>query len=166
MQTPQTTSPDPAAGAEIKTPRRVFKAHWSLFLPTMVIALLYLGGWAVLQFGENGGGAIARLMLIVGIVAPPVLLIHAVFRYQTIRLAVYDDTITLRRGASNPPERIEGEELTSVSVRRGLIGRWLDVGTLILDRGAKPRTVLRDISQPNAAAAMLRQMMANATRRS
>ncbi|MBZ0216349.1 MAG: hypothetical protein K8F25_07350, partial [Fimbriimonadaceae bacterium] len=57
------------------------RAHWSLFLPSVVVALIYGLAWLMLAMVGQGGGGLAKIMFLVLVIAPPVLLAHAFLRY-------------------------------------------------------------------------------------
>ena len=67
-----------------------FKAHWTLFLPALVVALLYGGLWVFLLVNGKGDTALARIMLLVLMLIVPVLLVRAIqYLFQLIHLEFF-----------------------------------------------------------------------------
>ncbi len=136
-------------------PLRVFRAHWSLFLPALVIGVLYLGGWGVTWISGGGSGSIARLLLLVGTVAPPLLIAYAFFRWRSIHIALYDDHVLARRSPAGHPTHIPATIIHSVRLRRGLAGHLFDVATLVIRRTDGRRMVIPDVAGPDTVKAAL-----------
>ena len=76
----------------------LFTAHWHLFIPTVVIAVLYSICWAILATIGMIDAALARMVVIVMAIGVPLLAAHAFLRYQTIRLQVSDSHVYCHPG--------------------------------------------------------------------
>jgi len=69
----------------------LFTAHWHLFLPTLVIAVLYSALWMFFASSGKADSGLARLFIVVMAIGVPLLAVHAFLRYQTIRVQVNED---------------------------------------------------------------------------
>ena len=91
------------------------KAHWTIFLPAILIALLYGGSWLSLLAAGKGDTALARIALLVLMMVVPVLLVRAYLRFQSFGLLIGRQALTYRRGWVRPRwHRIQMESLASV----------------------------------------------------
>ena len=78
------------------------KAHWTIFLPAICIALLYGGSWVFLLGAGRGDTGLARIALLVLMMVVPVLFVRAYLRYQSFGLLIGRQAITYRRGWVRP----------------------------------------------------------------
>ncbi len=132
-----------------------FGAHWSLFVPTLAIAILYLGCWLALALFGTSGGALARFSLIVGLAAPPILLVLALLRYRAVRLVVQPAGLLIRSGPGADWQAIAWDQIGAIQVRRGVAGRLFATGTLIIDRRDAGSLVIRDLAEPDRVVALV-----------
>ncbi len=155
-------SQDPATGASaesaaIWTVPYSASAHWALFLPTVLIALLYGLAWLILYLAGLGDSDLARLCLVVFVVAPPLIGAYALFRYETIGLTLAEGRLLVNSGGFGADIReIPLNEVRAVTVKRGLVGRLVDMGTVRIETGsgrdvvvpglAAPQTVVRAVT--------------------
>lgn len=129
-----------------------FGAHWHIFVPTLVIAILYLGGWIGLFFMHGSHSGLSRLFIIVLAVGVPLLLAHAFIRYQTIFLEIYDDHFLVHTGWPRAEAiTLPFQVVRGVSVRRGLSGRIFGGGSLFIELISSDLVVLADVRSPELA---------------
>lgn len=130
-----------------------FKAHWTLFLPALVVALLYGGLWLFLLASGKGDTALARLMLLVLLLIVPVLLVRAYLRYASFGLLIRRQAILYRRGWLRPRwRRLKLESLSGVRPVLSPLGRFFGGGALVLTQIDHREIQLYDIEGPDEAA--------------
>lgn len=149
--------PESAAVApdeEAIRPLAEVRAHWSLFLPTPIVAAVYGGAWLYVETTALAGGALARLLFLVMLLAPPLLLAYAFLRYYSTGAALTRHHLLLSRGWPHVGgEEIALSEIEAVTVRETWLGRLLGAGTLhvrLRDGGA---IATRDLAAPGDFAA-------------
>ncbi|MGI9350821.1 MAG: hypothetical protein ACR2O3_04600 [Rhizobiaceae bacterium] len=130
----------------------LFVAHWHIFAPTLVIAILYSAAWLFLAVTGKSETGLARLFIVVMAVGVPFLAAHAFLRYQTIRLQVSDGHAYCHPGwPKELPIDVPLSIIKEVKVRRGLSGYLFGGGTVILDLVTEGSVVVADISEPDLA---------------
>ena len=136
----------------------IHTAHWHIFVPTAVIATLYLCGLVFLWLLGRADGSLARLFIIVLTVAVPLLIIHALLRYNTSSVQLTDETVRYHRGwpARNPVE-LPYLMLESVSAKRGLSGLLFGGGTLVMKLRTGDRVSVPDLREPERIRGLLSQ---------
>ena len=128
-----------------------YGVHWAVFLPTGVIACLYGVLW--LWFGDVEGtsGGMARAALLVLAVGVPLLIVHAGLRFANGRLELGSKELIARPGWPVRRERhVAYAHIADVKLRRGLIGRALDVGSLVITDRNGDHTVMPDLADPQS----------------
>ena len=129
-----------------------FFADWVLFLPTLIIAVLYFCAWLVLILLGMGGSGLARMFVVVMAVGVPILGALAFLRHQTIRVQINDDNIVCHQGwPKDMPMEIPLEFIKKVSVKRGLFGRLFNRGTLMVELTTGNRIAVADLASPYKA---------------
>ncbi|WP_350335024.1 hypothetical protein [Coralliovum pocilloporae] len=124
-----------------------FSAHWSLFVPSVLIVTAYLLLWFVLDDKTNNHG-LARLALVVVLIGGPFLFLHAFLRYQTNRVALGEDSCVIRRildgidGITIPYTDIE-----DVRFAHGFVALPKDAGAVVITLRSGLRYVVSDIRQ-------------------
>lgn len=129
-----------------------FGVHWAVFLPTVIIALLYAALWFWFTEVSGTSGGMSRAALLVLAVGVPVLMIRAGLRYVVGSLECGPDQLVVRPGW--PARRETGiayGQISELTVKRGLIGRLLDVGTLIITDRSGRRVIMPDLASPERA---------------
>lgn len=125
------------------------EAHWSLFLPAILVGALYGASWLALDATGRSGGALARLVFLVLVAAPPLLLGHAFLRFYSVGVAATRNFILVARGwPHQSAERIPLSEVESVSVRSSLISRLLGAGSLHIRLWDGRDIDARDLARP------------------
>jgi len=128
-------------------------AHWTVFLPTVVVFLLYGGAWVVLICVGKGNTALAKISLLVILIVVPVLAIHAYLRFVSLGLMVGQDFVLYRQGWLRPRwKRLRIEDLSGVTVLQGPAGRWFGGGGVILSKTDGSDVCLYDLADPEAVA--------------
>lgn len=139
---------DDAAEMEVsaKMGRPTFTAHWQLFVPMIVIALLYGIGLALLYGYGKSSTSLFRLFAIVLGVGVPLLAVQAFLRYQTVRLQFTKKTIRIQKGwPKDSPFEVPYELISQVIAKRGLAGRLFGGGTIILKLTTDTKIAIADL---------------------
>lgn len=133
-----------------------FKAHWTLFLPALVVALLYGGLWLFLLASGKGDTALARLMLLVLLLIVPVLLVRAYLRFASFGLLIRRQAIIYRRGWLRPRwRRVKLDSLSGVRPVLSPLGCLFGGGALVLTRLDHSDILLYDVEGPEEAARLI-----------
>ena len=141
----------------------LFTAHWHLFMPTVVIAVLYSICWAILVSIGMIDAALARMVVIVMAIGVPLLAAHAFLRYQTIRLQVSDSHVYCHPGwPKDLPIDLPVHIIREVRVKRGLSGRLFGGGTIVMDLTTGTKIVIADLGEPDAAKNEIERAILNA----
>jgi uncharacterized membrane protein YdbT with pleckstrin-like domain len=91
------------------------KAHWTIFLPAIIVTALYGGSWLLLLAAGKGDTALARILLLVLLMVVPILFVRAYLRFQSFGLLIGRQALTYRRGWVRPRwHRIQIDNLVSV----------------------------------------------------
>lgn len=131
-------------------------AHWSVFLPTVVIAVAVTCLWGALEVAGRGEGLPARFAFLVGAVAIPLLTLVSFLRFQTVRVLRSGDRLSIETGwPSTTPKEIGRDEIADVSASAGALGARFGSGRVTV-RLRDGRTLrLADIADPHAVAARM-----------
>ncbi len=137
-----------------------YRAHWHIFVPTVVISVLYLVGWVILYFMELSGGNLARLFIVVLAVGVPLLFANAFLRYQTIAIELFESHLKYHTGwPKAEPVVLPYAIVDNVRYSRGLSGRLFGGGTVIVQLLAGEAIGIADVEKPEDAAEKIVQMM-------
>lgn len=138
---------------EEKTALHQYKAHWHIFVPTMVICGLYLAGWIALYAMGKSGGGLARLFIVVLAIGVPLLFAHAFLRYQTIAIDIFDTHVRYHTGwPKSEPVVVPLTMISTADYTRGMSGRMFGGGTVVLKLIAGEAIGIADIAAPSEAA--------------
>ncbi len=138
----------------------LFAAHWHLFIPTVVIAVMYSLAWVALALLGRMDTAVARMFVVVMAVGVPLLAVHAFLRFQTIRLQISDAHILCHPGwPKDMPIELAPELITQVVVKRGLSGRLFGGGTVVLHLSTGSNVVIADLGDPDKAKMAIEALM-------
>ena len=130
-----------------------FKAHWTIFLPALIVALLYGGVWVFLLVVGKGDTALARILLLVLLLVVPLLLVRAYLRYASFGLLIGRRALTYRQGWMRPGwRRLQLDALTGVRASISPLGRILGGGALVITRFDGGDITLHDMELPEEAA--------------
>ncbi|MGV8998559.1 MAG: PH domain-containing protein [Parvibaculaceae bacterium] len=134
---------------------RVARAHWTIYLPSVLVALVWAGVW--LWAAERGLAGLKSLALAVLAIGVPVLLFFAAVRAHILTASVRGDgVLTLRSGFLRPREVSIGLlEIVSVRVRRSPVQRLLGGGALDVKTMSGERIIVNDLDMPQDIAAAL-----------
>lgn len=145
--------------------RAYYKAHWTIFLPAIVVAFLYGIVLILLLITGNGDTDLAKIMLLVLLMVVPLLLVRAYLRYASLGLRVGHDYVAYRQGWLRPRwKRLRLDEVSSAKVRHGLAGDILGGGDLVFTLYADRPVQLQDLARPGQAALEVMQRI-NGTNR-
>ena len=132
-------------------------AHWSIFMPTVVVALLYGGTWLLLASHDRAHGDLGRLLMLVCALGVPMLLVHAFLRYMSTCVTVTKSAVILERGwPRRQPITVVLGDVAEVETGRPLLGRLFGSGALIVRTRKNKRLVVNDLDDPDALAETLR----------
>lgn len=125
---PMEASVDPAV-----EPRIIGRAHWSVFLPPLVLTAVLLAVWAVAEFIGGRGRTVGLYAFITAAVVVPLYLLVVFLRFQTTRIARTFDGIWIERGWPNmTPRHVGWGELSDIAIQPSLAGGRFGAGTLSL----------------------------------
>lgn len=137
-----------------------FQAHWTIFLPALVVAIIYGGVWVFLLLAGKGESALATLCLLVLLLIVPVLLVRAFLRYATIDLRIDDLSLNYRRGWFRPHwHKISLDELSGARAILSPVGSIFGGGALELTPEVGRPIRLNDIESPEHAARKVSQRL-------
>ncbi len=138
-------------------PPCVARAHWTIYLPSVVVALVWatIYAWAVTRQPALGG--IKAVALAVEALGVPVLLAFAALRARVLEVALREGgVLTMRSGVLRPKTATIGvDEVASVRVRRSLPQRLFGGGALDVKTLSGARLFIADLDRPDVIAAAL-----------
>lgn len=129
---------------------QLFKPHWQIFVPTVIILISYCAAMAYLWATGRVDTALFRLFAIVAAVGVPLLAAHAFLRYETVRVLLKDDSICYHPGW--PKDRmleVPHKLIERIFVKRGLAGNLLGGGTLVIETSTGGRIAIADLRNPD-----------------
>jgi len=129
----------------------LFKPHWQIFVPTIIILVSYCAAMAYLWATGRGDTALFRLFAIVAGIGVPLLAAHAFLRFETVRVLLKDDSICYHPGW--PKDRmleVPHKLIERTFVKRGLAGNLLGGGTLVIETSTGGRIAIADLCDPDA----------------
>jgi len=134
----------------------LYCAHWHIFIPTIVIAIIYFISWIVLHAIGMGQTGLARICFIVIAVGAPFLGAYAFLRYQTIRVQINENDIICHPGwPKDLPIDVPISIISRVRVKRGLAGRFFGGGTLMLQLSTGSTISIPDLRNVGDACRMI-----------
>ncbi len=153
-----------AALPRTSPPLAAARAHWTIYLPTLVVAAVWAAvyGWAALHEPPLMG--LRGLALAVEVLAVPPLLFFAALRARVLMVEVKARLdgegratglreLCLREGFGNPREvRVGADEIAFVRVRRSLPQRFFGGGALDVRTLSGERIWIADLDAPDAIA--------------
>lgn len=132
------------------------KAHWTIFLPAISIALLYGVSWLFLLAAGKGDTALARIVLLVILMVVPVLFVRASLRFQSFGLLIGRQAITYKRGWVRPRwHRIQMDALGSVRAVQTPFSRFLGGGALEFTETDGRKFRFYDLKDPDQVARLI-----------
>jgi len=138
----------------------LFIAHWHIFIPTIVITIIYFIAWIVLHASGMGSSGLARICFIVIAIGAPFLGAYAFLRYQTIRVQINENDIICHPGwPKDLPIDVPISIISKVRVRRGLAGRLFGGGTLLLQLTTGSTVSIPDLRDVQDARAMIEDII-------
>lgn len=134
------------------------RAHWTIYLPTLVVALVWAGiyGWAYSR--DPGLEGLASVALLVEALGVPVLLFAAALRARvlTVELRKEGRELYLRSGVLRARDVGIGlSEIAHVRVRRSFPQRLLGGGALDIMTLSGERVFVADLDRPELVAAAI-----------
>lgn len=158
MNEQDTASAEP--DEEVVVPIAEAHAHWSIFLPALIVAALYAALWAGFKYAGSGDGALGRLLFLVLVLAPPLLIAQAFLRYFSIGVALTEHHVLLVRGWPRTTGRqISLDDVVVVEVNSGFIGQYLGVGGLHFLLRNGQRVGVSDLADPENIAGKIRSAL-------
>jgi|GEM_PF-3929574 hypothetical protein len=122
------TSADPAI-----EPCIIGRAHWSVFLPPIILTVVLLAVWGIAEIVGGRGRTVGLYAFIAAAVVVPLHLLVVFLRFQTTRIARTFDGIWIERGwPTMTPRHLRWDELAGIAAEPSVIGRRFGAGTLSL----------------------------------
>lgn len=141
-------------------------AHRTIFLPAIIVALIYGGVWVLLLAVGQGDSALATLSLLVLLMVVPILIVKAYLRYVTFELRIARNSLRFHDGWIRPRWRtVSFDELDSAMATRTAIGNLFGGGALTLSRTAEKPIRLFDVAFPEKAARQINKRLRAAVSR-
>lgn len=135
-----------------------FRAHWTIFLPAIIVALLYGGVLLVLLVSGKGDTDLAKIMLLVLMLVVPLLLVRAYLRFASLGVQIGQDYIAYRQGWLRPRwRRLRLDDTAGATIRYGLAGKLLGGGDVVFIRRVGNPVHVHDIARPEKLARQVRQ---------
>ena len=135
---------------EIEPPLFTYGAHWRIFIPTIIICILYFICWLTLFFMGKSDSALARLFIVVLALGVPLLLAHAFLRYQTISIDIFKSHIHYQPGwPRSKPVILPYEQLEKFEISKGFSGRIFGGGTVIIKLARGQTVAIGDMEKPD-----------------
>lgn len=132
----------------------------ALFLPVAVVAAGYAALLSWLLATGRADNSIARLSVIVLSIGVPILIAHAVLRYFTIRIQPQAHMLYLQTGFPRTEMlHVPYPVIRDIYIRRGIVGRFTDSGTLVFRLVAGQPLAVCDLRHPDAAKAEIERFM-------
>ena len=125
------------------------RAHWTLFAPAILVALVYGLMWLVLVLLGRGDGAVARICLLVFSIGSPLLLVYGFLRYNSVWIALAGDELCLARGWPRlSHDQIPLGKISGIRLRQSFVGRHFHVGEVLVETRDGQRYRVSDIADP------------------
>ncbi|PKQ02608.1 MAG: hypothetical protein CVT72_16750 [Alphaproteobacteria bacterium HGW-Alphaproteobacteria-11] len=134
---------DPAAAPVL------FRAHWTIYLPSLVVAAVWAFVYLWADTREPPLAAIRSVALAIEAVVVPLLLLHALMRARSLRVAIAAGAIDAQWGF--PWRRrlaLPLREIAAVQVRPSIAQRLFGGGALALTLGNGKRHLIADLGEP------------------
>ena len=129
LEVPEAQLLDPSEAAEEGVP--LFGAHWHLFVPSVVIAILYMLIWSAAALSEVSTLYFVRVFIVLFAVIVPLIVAWAFLRYETIRLQIHPDRLVYHPGwPVGMPHELALNDIAEVKVRKGVLGNLFGGGDL------------------------------------
>lgn len=121
----------------------------ALFIPVVIISIGYAVFFAWLWANGNAGTGVARLSLLVLAVGVPLLVAHAVLRLFTTHIRLQPDGLHINTGFPRAREyEVPYRIIRNTVIKRGLAGRMLDAGTVVLQLTTGQKISVCDLEHP------------------
>jgi uncharacterized membrane protein YdbT with pleckstrin-like domain len=134
-----------------RRPGRTFNAHWSVFVPTIAITILFGAAWGWLVVAGSGAGTLARLSISIVVFGVPITATLAALRYHGVRVRIGKRAVVVNRGWPHRKlSRLRLADMAAVDVRRDVVGRCVDAGTVVFVMRDGSRCSVSDIARPDA----------------
>ncbi len=164
MNSPSASAPLVAAAQ----PLARATAHWTIYLPTLAVGLVWLCIFAWAELHNPPLAGLRSLALAVEALGVPLLLSSAVLRARILTVEIWprgregtaaaaERELVLRDGFARPRSlRVGAPEIAAIRVRRSLPQRLLGGGALDLKMLSGERVFIADLDDPEAIAHALR----------
>ncbi len=130
----------------------LFYPHWSIFIPTISILLVYTLCWILLSFLGMSHYNLGRLFIIIMAVFVPLMVAYAFLKFQTIRLQINDNSIYCHLGwPKELPLEISFSKIDKVSVNKSLSAKLFDQADILLKLKSGDEVVIANIAKPELA---------------
>lgn len=134
-------------------------SHAAFLLPALGVACLFLGTWFAFWLAGQGSVPLARLALLGGCLASPVLAAHGLLAAAAQRVQLLSHAIVIEQGVTAPQrETLSYDFITGMALRGSLNGRLTGSGSLVLelaDGGHVAVSGLKDAARAKRAIAAM-----------
>lgn len=139
-------------------------AHWTIYFPALVVALVWLVVFAWAAFHQPPLAGLRALALAVVALGTPVLAFAAALRARLLSVEIWprgregtqaaaERELVLRDGFARPRSlRVGAREIASIRVRRSLPQRLFGGGALEIKMLSGERVLIADLDRPDALA--------------
>lgn len=146
-------------------------SHLAFLLPALGVAFVFIGTWFAFWLAGQGTAPLARLALLGGCLAGPVLAAHGLLAAAAQRVQLLAHAIVIEQGVTAPRrETLSYDFITGMALGASLNGRLTGAGSLVLDLADGGRVAvsgLKDAARAKrAVAAMARHRLKGAHHRS
>jgi uncharacterized membrane protein YdbT with pleckstrin-like domain len=142
----------------VSEPLSAAHAHWTIYLPSLVVALVWAGVYLIAVWHQPVLEGLRALALAVEGLIVPILLFFAAVRARVLTAEMRDEGTRLyvRSGFFRPQEISIGvSEIATVRVRRSLPQRFFGGGALDIKTLSGERVFVSDLDRPGVVAAAL-----------
>lgn len=147
---------EPAANPPIPGLVRRSGAHWTIYLPSLVVAATWAGVYFWAEWQEPPLLAIRAVSLAIEAVVVPLLLFHAFLRARVLRAEVAGGTLDVRWNFPLKRHlRLDISEIALAQVRRSFAQRQFGGGALALICADGKRHLIPDLARAEELAAAI-----------
>ncbi|WP_339832444.1 PH domain-containing protein [uncultured Parvibaculum sp.] len=132
-------------------PSAVSGAHWTIYLPSLAVAAVWVGVYVWADTRQPPLAAIRSIALAIEAVVVPLLLFHAFMRARNLRVEVAADEIDMQWGFTwRRRLAVPVRDVAAAEVRPAIAQRFFGGGALALTFSDGTRRMIADLAQPES----------------